>query len=149
MCPGHLTKLKKLACLADLEARRYPGSKCQSGSTLPARLIAYRFCGIIRMGLRSARTLLIAALESGVYGHEPRDVQEEKNLLAVGDVTAEFVITLLRKTKGQEYSTSPTMRMNRSRCMCSGLRWTGTVGTSRRTSRRTTGPSSSVYTRVE
>lgn len=59
------------------------------------------------MGFRNAKALLILALESGDFGHEPREVQEEKNLLAIGEVTPEFVIGLLRKTRGQDYSSSP------------------------------------------
>ncbi len=59
------------------------------------------------MGFRNAKTRLIRALESGDFGHEPREVQEEKNLLAVGDVTTEFVIDLLHKSRGQDYSSSP------------------------------------------
>ena len=59
------------------------------------------------MGFRDAKAALVAALESGQFAHEPREVQEEKNLLAVGEVTDAFVISLLRKTKGNEYNSSP------------------------------------------
>lgn len=51
--------------------------------------------------------MLITALESGDFGHEPRDVQEEKNLLAIGEVSASFVVKLLQRTGGQNYGSSP------------------------------------------
>ncbi len=59
------------------------------------------------MGLRSARKALIAALEAGDFQHEKRDALSEKNLLAVGDVTETEVVGLLRKTRGDQYSSSP------------------------------------------
>ena len=59
------------------------------------------------MGLRKVRALLIAALETGEFGHEPREVLAEKNLLALGEVTAEFVVRLIKKTRGQDYASSP------------------------------------------
>ncbi len=60
----------------------------------------------MHVSFRGARAALIAALESGAFGHEPREVQEEKNLLAVGEVSASFVIELLRRTAGKDYSSS-------------------------------------------
>ncbi len=59
------------------------------------------------MGLRDAKALLITALENGGFGHEPREVQEERNLLAIGEVTTEFVVKLLQRTLGTDYSSSP------------------------------------------
>jgi hypothetical protein len=59
------------------------------------------------MGFREAKAALIAALQQGAYGHEPREVQEEKNLLAMGEVTEAFVIELVRKSTGNAYSVSP------------------------------------------
>ena len=60
-----------------------------------------------RRGFRDAKAALIAALENGTYGHEPREVLEEKNLLAIGEVSAAFVVELLRKTTGTNYTSSP------------------------------------------
>ena len=57
------------------------------------------------MGLRDARKQFIEALREGRFSAEPREAQEETNLLAVGEVTAEFVIFLINRTKGHEYST--------------------------------------------
>jgi hypothetical protein len=58
------------------------------------------------MGLKSARKALIAALEAGNFQHEQRDTLSEKNLLAVGEVTEAEVIGLLRRTRGDQYSSS-------------------------------------------
>ena len=59
------------------------------------------------MGLKDVRALLIDALESGRVQHEYRADMESKNLLAVGDVTPEFVVQLLQRTKGHEYKATP------------------------------------------
>lgn len=48
----------------------------------------------------------MAALESGDFQHERRDTLSEKNLLAVGDVTETEVVKLLRRTRGDQYSSS-------------------------------------------
>jgi hypothetical protein len=58
------------------------------------------------MGLSDARKALIPALEAGDFQHEARDVIGEKNLLAAGDVTEAEVIRLLRRTRGDQYSSS-------------------------------------------
>lgn len=59
------------------------------------------------MGFKNARKTLIEALEEGDYRHEPRAVLSEKNLLAIGEVTEEEVIGILRRTRGYQYSSSP------------------------------------------
>ncbi len=59
------------------------------------------------MGLRDVRCLLIDALESGRVQHEYRADMESKNLLAVGEVTPEFVVRLLQRCQGREYTASP------------------------------------------
>jgi hypothetical protein len=59
------------------------------------------------MGLTQARASLIKALEDGTYQHEPREAQEEKNLLAIGDVSPAEVIRFLHRCKGAQYSESP------------------------------------------
>lgn len=58
------------------------------------------------MGSREVRALLIEALLSGVYYSEQRSDWEEKNLLYSGAVDAAFVVQLLRRCAGWEYSTS-------------------------------------------
>ena len=59
------------------------------------------------MGFRGVRGLLIDALESGRFQHEYRADMESKNLLAVGDVTPEFVVLLLKRCHGNQYRSSP------------------------------------------
>ncbi|HEX2205286.1 MAG TPA: hypothetical protein VHG91_18400 [Longimicrobium sp.] len=58
------------------------------------------------MGFKDVRTLLIDALESGRYQHEYRKDMESKNLLAVGEVGPEFVVSLLRRCGGAQYRAS-------------------------------------------
>jgi hypothetical protein len=59
------------------------------------------------LGFVAARSLLIDALESGRFQHEARRDIEIKNLLAVGEVSVEFVIELLRACRGNQYRESP------------------------------------------
>ena len=59
------------------------------------------------MGFDAARKTVIRALSEGAFLHEARDALSEKNLLAVGDVTAQEIITLLHRTRGDEYTSSP------------------------------------------
>jgi hypothetical protein len=59
------------------------------------------------VSFRKVKRLLVAALESGDFGHEPRDVQEERNLLAVGEVSATLVASIVRRTRGQDHRLSP------------------------------------------
>jgi hypothetical protein len=59
------------------------------------------------MGFVAARSLLIDALESGRFQHEQRRDIESKNLLAVGDVSVEFVIGLLKACRGTQYTATP------------------------------------------
>lgn len=49
----------------------------------------------------------MTALRTGNFEHEVRDVQAEKNLLAIGDVTPEVVLQLIQQTTGREHSTCP------------------------------------------
>jgi hypothetical protein len=58
------------------------------------------------MGFKEARLLLIEALRSGTFDFEPRADIAEKNLLYAGDVDAGFVVRLLLRCAGWEYSTS-------------------------------------------
>jgi hypothetical protein len=59
------------------------------------------------MGFKEIRVLLVEALQSDHFISEPRHEIAEKNLLSTGEVTNEFVIRLLRRCAGWEYSTSP------------------------------------------
>lgn len=59
------------------------------------------------MGFRNARDRLVEALEEGRFEHEARKTKSEKNLLAVGDVSAERVKTLLHRCRGDQHEESP------------------------------------------
>ena len=65
------------------------------------------------MSFEAYRDLMIQKLQSGDYDHEPREVVEEKNLLAVGVVSAAEVIQLVRRCTRQQYSQSPHHRAPR------------------------------------
>lgn len=58
------------------------------------------------MGFKEARARLIEALRSNQFTHDERTDVEDKNLLASRAVTREFVIRLLLRCAGWEYSTS-------------------------------------------
>jgi len=80
------------------------------------------------MGFRDVRQLLIDALESGRFQHEYRADMESKNLLAVGDVTPEFVVSLLRRCPGGRHQSSPYHYDRSIQChwftpTCEGQRW--------------------------
>jgi len=64
----------------------------------------------IVMGFRETRQRLIAALEDGRFQHEIRGAVEEKNLLAIGDVSAREVIAMLRRCRGNQHRSSPHAR---------------------------------------
>ena len=59
------------------------------------------------MGFSSSKRALLVALETGNFQHEPRGLLSEKNLLAVGDVSVEDVIGIVRRARGPDYSVSP------------------------------------------
>lgn len=59
------------------------------------------------MGFSTARAAIAAALRTGDFEHETRDALAEKNLLAIGDVDQAFVLHLLHRTRGHQYSTRP------------------------------------------
>src|ERR1043165_2320306 len=58
------------------------------------------------MGFKEVRAQLIQALRSGDSIHEERSDIDEKNLLSGGAVDAAYVIRLLLRCAGWEYSTS-------------------------------------------
>ncbi|MFQ5690758.1 MAG: hypothetical protein ACE5HQ_10850, partial [Gemmatimonadota bacterium] len=59
------------------------------------------------VGFRAIRDRFIDALREGRYDHELRDVLAEKNLLAVGDVSADRVILLLQRCRGSRHRAGP------------------------------------------
>jgi hypothetical protein len=56
---------------------------------------------------KQVRRAVIAALRSGRFQHETRSGINVKNLLATGQVTAEFVEVLVARSDGTQYSASP------------------------------------------
>ncbi len=60
------------------------------------------------MGYTEVKDTVIKALGAGSYSHEPRaGVIDEKNKLATGEVTPEFVANLIKRSTGADYSCSP------------------------------------------
>jgi hypothetical protein len=59
------------------------------------------------MGFRDAQRRLVEALRGGRYGFEERGALEEKNLLAIGEVDAAFVMRLLQRCPGTQYRENP------------------------------------------
>lgn len=58
------------------------------------------------MGFNEIRSLLIEAIQNGSIDHEHRTDMQQKNLLYAGQVDGQFVIRLIRRCTGWEYSTS-------------------------------------------
>ncbi len=57
------------------------------------------------MGFKEVRALLIEALRSGKFINDPR-ADDQKNLLAAGQVNEALVVRLLLRSAGWEYTTS-------------------------------------------
>lgn len=58
-------------------------------------------------GFKQVKRAVIEALKDGRYQHEARNDINVKNLLATGEVTANEVIDLLRRSNGMQYEVSP------------------------------------------
>jgi len=65
------------------------------------------------MSFDAYRGLLVEKLASGEFSHEPREAMEEKNLLAVGEVSAAMVAKLLRRCTPQQYATGQHHKLPR------------------------------------
>ena len=60
------------------------------------------------MGFTQVKSTVINALGTGTYSHESRaGMVDEKNKLATGEVTPEFVANLIKRSTGADYSCSP------------------------------------------
>lgn len=59
------------------------------------------------VGFRKVKAAVIAALKAGKYQHEARANIVTKNLLATGTISVDEVLSLLQKSNGLQYSTSP------------------------------------------
>lgn len=56
---------------------------------------------------KEVRNRLIDALRERRYQHEARDALAEKNLLAVGELSAEDVIVMLQRCRGTRHQAGP------------------------------------------
>ena len=59
------------------------------------------------MGFREVKSKVVADLLAGNYQHEVRNGIDDKNLLATGEVSREWVAELLKSARGHEYQSSP------------------------------------------
>lgn len=59
------------------------------------------------MGFKLVKARVIKALLEGTYEHEVRLDIDEKNKLQNGEVSAQFVTELIRRSTGDDYESSP------------------------------------------
>lgn len=59
------------------------------------------------MGYKDAKAKVLRALKTGAYDHEPRNGIDVKNLLAMGEISAEEVMKLIARSSGTEHTESP------------------------------------------
>ncbi len=60
------------------------------------------------MGFTTARSRLIASLQNNTYQHDTkRSKINAKNLLLTGKVTGEEICKVVKRSRGQHYSSSP------------------------------------------
>lgn len=62
------------------------------------------------MGWSTVKPKVIQALKNGTFQHEARNEIDTKNLLQMGAVTADDVIQVLKRAKGNEHRISPHHR---------------------------------------
>jgi hypothetical protein len=79
-------------------------------------------------GFNEAARLTIEALKDGRFQHEPRSLASGKNLLATGDVSADDVVRLIRRCRGDQYEASPhhvdpSLEVNIFKPFAGGVRW--------------------------
>ncbi len=67
-------------------------------------------------GFKAVKSAVLASLESGEYQHEARDSIDTKNLLATGEVSAEEVARIIKRSTGAEYECSPHHRNHKVDC---------------------------------
>lgn len=58
------------------------------------------------MGFNDVKKAVIACLLSGSYDHEIRGNIDVKNLFQCGQLTDDYVIDLIKKTRGNQYEVS-------------------------------------------
>jgi hypothetical protein len=62
------------------------------------------------LGFKEAKSAVLKALAEGAYTHEARGDIDIKNDLAMGNVTAEQVANVIRRSKGFDHQMSPHHR---------------------------------------
>jgi hypothetical protein len=77
---------------------------------LPLVIVASQSLPYRPIGFREAKRRTLEALDVGDIQHEPREAHEEKNLLAIGEVSTRFVADLVRSCTGGQYCSSPHHR---------------------------------------
>jgi len=58
------------------------------------------------MGFKEVRRAVIKALLEGRFQHEERSNYHERNYLLTGEISAAFVVTLLKRCRGDQHQTS-------------------------------------------
>lgn len=59
------------------------------------------------MGFKAVKQQVINCIEQGTYDHEVRRNIDVKNLFQCGQLSDEYIIELLKATKGNQYNVSP------------------------------------------
>ncbi len=59
------------------------------------------------MNFTEVKNQLVSCIESGSYDHEIRKNIDVKNLFQCGQMTDDYVIALIKKTRGNEHTVSP------------------------------------------
>ncbi|NOQ35070.1 MAG: hypothetical protein GQ569_04155 [Methylococcaceae bacterium] len=59
------------------------------------------------MGFKQIKHQLIQCLEQGYVIHEQRGDIDIKNLLAIGEISTNELIEIIKQTRGNEYENSP------------------------------------------
>ena len=59
------------------------------------------------MGFKEVKARAIACLKNGGYDHAVKSDIDIKNLFSTGTVDEEYVISLISRTSGEQYSCSP------------------------------------------
>ncbi|CAG9000286.1 MAG: hypothetical protein CENE_02280 [Candidatus Celerinatantimonas neptuna] len=59
------------------------------------------------MGFKDVKQKVIECIERGAYDHEVRGNIDVKNLFQCGQLTDEYVVELIKATRGNEYDVSP------------------------------------------
>lgn len=64
------------------------------------------------MGFKDIKRIAIDCLKKGAFDHEARNDINVKNLFSTGVIDTDYVISLINKTSGKEYQSSPHHQEN-------------------------------------